>query len=252
MEKKIQEKLKQIEKEKGIEILFAVESGSRAWGFASPDSDYDIRFIYKNNLNYYLSLWEKPDVIEFMTDDDLDGSGWDLRKTIKLLAKSNAPLLEWLYSPLVYHENEAFATQMRMLAKDCFSPIACLHHYLGTTKNFMDVCQAEEVKLKSYFYALRTALAGKWIIEKNTFPPVDFMELLPIAPQNIQEKVMALMTIKANQDEKYLHPKEELITDFLLETIQFNQENAGGLGSGKKMSEEMDLFFREEIKNNLL
>lgn len=248
MEKKILEKLKQIEKEKGVKILFAVESGSRAWGFASPDSDYDIRFIYKHDLNHYLSLWEKPDVIEFMTEDDLDGSGWDLRKTVKLLAKSNAPLLEWLYSPVVYYENEAFANTMRNLAKDCFSPIVCLHHYLGTTKNFMDVCQAEEVKLKSYFYALRTALAGKWIIEKNTFPPVDFMELLPIAPPHIQEKVIELMAIKTNQNEKYLHPKEELITDFLLETVKFNQENASRLGSGKKVNEELDLFFSRMIK----
>ncbi|GEC80236.1 nucleotidyltransferase domain-containing protein [Flavobacterium aquatile] len=248
MKDKILEKLQQIEREKGVEILYAVESGSRAWGFASPDSDYDVRFIYKHDMNYYLSLWEQTDVIEFMTEDDLDGSGWDLRKTVRLLAKSNAPLLEWLFSPVVYFENEAFVTQMRRLAQDCFSPVACLHHYLGTTKNFMDVCQAEEVKLKSYFYALRTALAGKWIIENNSFPPVDFMELLPIAPQNIQEKVKELMTIKANQDEKYLHPKEVLITDFLMETVKFNQENAVGLGSGKKMSVELDGVFMGFIK----
>lgn len=233
---------------KRVEILYAVESGSRAWGFASPDSDYDIRFIYKHDLDYYLSLWEQSDVIEFMTEDDLDGSGWDLRKTVKLLAKSNAPLLEWLFSPVVYFENEAFVAEMRSLAKKCFSPIACLHHYLGTTKNFMEVCQAEEVKLKSYFYALRTALAGKWIIENNSFPPVDFMELLPIAPQSIQEKVKELMVIKANQDEKYLHPKEVLITDFLIETVKFNQENAVGLGSGKKMAMELDGVFRVLIK----
>jgi len=244
MDTKIQNKLKAIELEKGVEILYAVESGSRAWGFASPDSDYDIRFIYKHDLDYYLSLWEQTDVIEFMTDEDLDGSGWDLRKAMKLLAKSNAPLLEWIYSPVVYYENEAFMNQMRALAEDCFSPVACLHHYLGTSKNFMAVCEQEEVKLKSYFYALRTALAGKWTIENNTFPPVAFMELLPIVPQNIQEKVKELMSIKANQDESYLHPKEVLITDFLMETIAFNQENAVGLGSGKKMSEELDGVFR--------
>jgi len=252
MKNKILDKLKQLEKEKGVKILFAVESGSRAWGFASPDSDYDIRFIYKHEADYYLSLWEKPDVIEFMTEDDLDGSGWDLRKAVKLLAKSNAPLLEWLYSPVVYYVNEEFADAMRELANDCFSPIATLHHYLGTTKNFMEVCEQEEVKLKSYFYALRTALAGKWIIENNSFPPVDFMELLPIAPQNIQEKIKELMVIKASQDEKYLHPKETLITDFLLETVKFNQDNASKLGSGKKMSEELDLFFMKEIRNERL
>ncbi|OOV29084.1 nucleotidyltransferase [Flavobacterium sp. LM5] len=249
MKDKILHKLQQIEHEKGVTLLYAVESGSRAWGFASPDSDYDIRFIYRHDLDYYLSLWEQHDVIEFMTEDDLDGSGWDLRKTVQLLAKSNAPLLEWLYSPVVYYENETFATQMRALAKDCFSPIACLHHYLGTTKKFMAVCEQDEVKLKSYFYALRTALAGKWIIENISFPPVAFADLLPIAPQNIQDKIKELMQLKAHQDESYLHPKETLITDFLIETIQFNQENASKLRSGKKMSEELDGVFRNQLKN---
>lgn len=248
MKAKILEKLKQIEQEKGVEILFACESGSRAWGFASPDSDYDIRFIYKHDLDYYLSLWEQSDVIEFMTEDDLDGSGWDLRKTVKLLAKSNAPLLEWLYSPVVYYQDDAFLEQIRMLAKDSFSPIACLYHYLGTTKNFMDVCTAEEVKLKSYFYALRTALAGKWIIERNSFPPVAFAELLPIAPLLIQEKILDLQAIKANQDEKYLHPKEVMITEFLMEMVKFNEEGAKGLGSGKKIAEELDGVFINWVK----
>eukprot|EP01137_Pigoraptor_chileana_P033429 Opistho-2@24254 len=247
MEKKILEKLRQVEQDKNVQILYAVESGSRAWGFASPDSDYDIRFIYKHEQDYYLSLWEQTDVIEFMTEEDLDGSGWDLRKALKLLAKSNAPLLEWLYSPVVYYENEEVVMQLRTLAESCFSPIACLYHYLGTTKNFMEVCQAEEVKLKSYFYALRSALAGKWILEKNSFPPVAFAELLPIAPNDVQSKIHELLTIKANQDEGYLHPKETLITNFLMETIAFNQEHASGLNSGKKVAEEMDGFFKEII-----
>ncbi|OIV39731.1 nucleotidyltransferase domain-containing protein [Flavobacterium johnsoniae] len=248
MKEKILQKLKEIEIQKNVEILFAVESGSRAWGFASPDSDYDIRFIYKHKLEYYLSLWEKPDVIEFMTEDDLDGSGWDLRKSVRLLAKSNAPLIEWLFSPIVYFQNDDFVKQMQDLAVECFSPISVLHHYLGTTKNFMEVCEMEEVKLKSYFYALRTALCGKWIIENNTFPPVAFADLLPIAPENIQDTIIELQEIKANHDEKYLHPKETLITDFLLETIKFNQENASKLRSRKKLSEELDLFFRKMIK----
>lgn len=243
----IQDKLKATEKEKDIKILHAVESGSRAWGFASPDSDYDIRFIYKNNPEWYLSLWEKSDVIEFMTDQDLDGSGWDLAKTLKLLAKSNAPLIEWLNSPVFYYNNDVFLKQMRAFANDCFSPIATLHHYLGTTKNFMEVCDADNVKLKSYFYALRTALAGKWIIDNNSFPPVAFSELLPIAPEHIQEKILQLQEIKANQDEKYLHPKEELITDFLQQTIAYNQEKATGLSAGKKINKELDDFFKAEI-----
>lgn len=248
MKEKILDKLKEIEAQKGVKILYACESGSRAWGFASPDSDYDIRFIYKHDLDYYLSLWEKPDVIEFMTQDDLDGSGWDLRKAVKLLAKSNAPLLEWLYSPVVYYQDEAFVKQMQALATECFSPIASLHHYLGTTKNFMDACQAEEVKLKNYFYALRTALAGKWIIEKNSIPPVAFAELLSIAPLNVQEKVLELMEIKSAQNEKYMHKRENLIVDFLVETVRFNEKNAVRLKGGRKMGEELDGVFINLVK----
>ena len=248
MKETILNKLKAIELEKGVEILYVVESGSRAWGFASPDSDYDIRFIYKHDLDYYLSLWEQRDVIEFMTEEDLDGSGWDLRKTLKLLAKSNPALLEWLYSPVVYYENKEFVDKMRELANACFSPVTCAYHYIGITKSFMDACEQDYVKLKSYFYALRTVLSAKWIIEKDTIPPVDFMELLPIAPTAIQEKVAALMTIKANQDEKYLHPKERLITDFILETLALNEEHVKGLGNGKKMAVELDGVFRENLK----
>lgn len=248
MIRQILSKLEDIEKEKEITILHAVESGSRAWGFASPDSDYDIRFIYKHPSDWYVSLWEKEDVIEFMTKEDLDGSGWDLAKALKLLTKSNAPLIEWLFPPVVYIQNDPFLSQMQSFAKDCFSPIATMHHYLGTTKNFMEVCEMENVKLKSYFYALRSALAGKWIIENNTFPPVAFTELLPIAPTDIREKIIELQNIKAGKDEKYLHPKERIITNYLKETILFNQENASKLSSGKKMSKELDDFFRAEIR----
>jgi predicted nucleotidyltransferase len=248
MTAKIHQKLREITLEKGVELLAAVESGSRAWGFASPDSDYDIRFIYKHDLDYYLSLRQQTDTIEFMTKDDLDGSGWDLRKTLLLLAKSNASLLEWLFSPIVYFENEAVMNKMRELALDCFSPVACLHHYLGTTKNFMPLCLAEEVKLKSYFYALRSALAGKWIIENTTIPPVAFETLLPIAPPIIQEKVAFLMEIKKSQNENYWHPKDFEISDFLLQTIEFNQKESAGLKSGKKIGEELDDFFINLIR----
>jgi predicted nucleotidyltransferase len=241
-------KLQATEEEKHIKVLHAVESGSRAWGFASPDSDYDIRFIYKHEPDYYLSLWEKPDVIEFMTAEDLDGSGWDLSKALKLLAKSNAPLIEWLHSPVVYYQDNDFLRQMQYLADQCFSPIATLHHYLGTTKNFIEVCEAENVKLKSYFYALRSALAGKWIINNNSFPPVAFADLLPEAPAIIKDKILQLQEIKAGQDEKYLHPKEDLITDFLIETIQYNQQHATTLPAGKKVNNLLEDFFREEIK----
>ena len=249
MKELILKKIKEIELQKGVEILYAVESGSRAWGFASPDSDYDIRFIYKHDLNYYLSIWEQTDVIEFMTEEDLDGSGWDLRKALLLLAKSNAPFLEWIYSPIVYFENKSFIDELRIVANECFSPVSCMYHYIGTTKNFLEVCEKEQVKLKSYFYALRTVLAGQWIVTMNSFPPVAFMELLDIASKNIKEKVIMLMDIKASQDESYLHPKEEIITNFIKETLTFNIENATSLANSKRDNFKLDEIFKKIILN---
>ncbi|MVO09121.1 nucleotidyltransferase domain-containing protein [Flavobacterium sp. TP390] len=249
MKELILKKIREIELEKGVEILYAVESGSRAWGFASPDSDYDIRFIYKHDLNYYLSIWEKTDVIEFMTDEDLDGSGWDIRKALLLLAKSNAPFLEWIYSPIVYFENKDFIDELRKVANECFSPVSCMYHYIGTTKNFLEVCEKEQVKLKSYFYALRTVLSGMWIVKMNSFPPVAFMELLDIAPKKIKEKVITLMDIKASQDESYLHPKEEIITNFIKETLTFNIENATSLANSKRDNFKLDEIFKKIILN---
>ena len=183
-----------------------------------------------------------------MTTDNLDGSGWDVRKTVRLLAKSNAPLLEWLFSPVVYYENSEVIAPLRAMAKDCFSPIASIHHYIGTTKTFMPNCMKEHVKLKSYFYALRSTLAAQWILEHDSIPPVAFSDLVPLAPANLQDKIQELLTIKATQDETYLHPKESLITHFLESTLANQQERAKGLRSGMNRSEELDGMFRELIR----
>ena len=110
----IQEKLNQLEAEYGVQILLAVESGSRAWGFASPDSDYDVRFIFWHPKDWYLSVFEQRDVIELPVDAVLDISGWDIRKALRLLWKSNAALIEWLNSPIVYraHPKRKFLDEL--------------------------------------------------------------------------------------------------------------------------------------------
>jgi len=158
MKDRILEKLHEIEQEKAIEILFAVESGSRAWGFASPDSDYDIRFVYKQDLEAYLSLWEGKDTIEFMTEDDLDGSGWDLKKATTLLSKTNASFLGWLFSPEVYLDKGETLKEMKALAERNFNPIAGFQHYNSMNKGFYDQIDSDDLSIMSFFYAMRTAL----------------------------------------------------------------------------------------------
>ncbi|WP_027386223.1 nucleotidyltransferase domain-containing protein [Chryseobacterium gregarium] len=245
MTPKILEKLKETEEKRGIEILLAVESGSRAWGFASPDSDYDIRFIYRHEKDWYLSPWDKDETIEFMTEDDLDGSGWDLRKTFHLLLKSNAALLSWFYSPIVYVKNETFYELFKPLAEACFSPIAVSYHYLSMSKKYLEACRHDEVKLKSYFYCLRTALTGRWILDKGTVPPVLFSELLVLTDDFTRSKIEHLIALKATRGESYFHPNDWELFGFLEEMIKENEERAKSLKGGNADKSEMERVFRE-------
>lgn len=168
-----------VEREHAVRLLFAAESGSRAWGFASPDSDYDVRFVYVHARDWYLRLGEPRDVIEQMLPDDLDVSGWDLRKALRLFARSNIALYEWLGSPIVYREDPAFAVPARELIARHFQPAAALHHYLGTARTtFHEHLSGETVRLKKVFYFLRPILACRWIEQTRTQPPTAFAELV--------------------------------------------------------------------------
>ncbi|SFI48995.1 nucleotidyltransferase domain-containing protein [Halpernia frigidisoli] len=245
MKTKIIDKLESLEKEKNIKILLAIESGSRSWGFASPDSDYDIRFIYKNPTDWYLSPWEKKDTLEFMTEDDLDGSGWDLKKVFQLLLKSNVPLLEHLYSYIFYVKNDKFLELMKPLAKNAFSPISVVFHYLSMSKKYLESCNKNEVKLKDYFYCLRTTLACKWVIEKDSFPPVNFHEMLDLLQNEILEKVNKLLVLKSENGEKYYHPNDWELFDYLKNEIEIISEKAKSLSAGSFDKIEAEKVFVE-------
>src|ERR1700761_4393139 len=139
--------LRRVEEECGVRVLFACESGSRAWGFASSDSDYDVRFVYAQPRDHYLSIRERKDVIELPVNAVLDISGWDCRKALQLFLKSNAPLYEWLQSPIVYNEKSGFAAELRGLMTKYFSLRAGGHHYLSMGRNtFENDLQGGQVK----------------------------------------------------------------------------------------------------------
>ena len=129
IESKIKTKLQELELKHGIQILYAVESGSRLWGFESVDSDYDVRFIYVRPLQWYLSVRSRRDVIEFPISEDLDFSGWDMKKALYLLSKSNPPFLEWLNSHIIYKETDVVEKIKKMVAS-YFNPRATIFHYL--------------------------------------------------------------------------------------------------------------------------
>ena len=174
MEKLILSKLREIENKENVRILLAVESGSRAWGFASPDSDYDVRFIYVRNQEDYLRLEKVRDVIELPIDDVLDINGWDLQKTLRLLYKSNPTLFEWFSSPIVYMETE-FADKFRLIMQEYFLTKRSMYHYVSMAEgNYREFLKGDMVKAKKYFYVLRPILACRWILEKGTPPPMLF------------------------------------------------------------------------------
>lgn len=215
------EKLGEIERTKNIRILLAVESGSRAWGFASPDSDFDVRFIYVCQRNHYLKLGKIRDVIELPINDVLDINGWDLDKTLRLLHKSNPTLFEWFSSPIIYKETP-FAKEFRPIMNRYFSSKKGLYHYLSMAAgNYREYLRGDTVKAKKYFYVMRPILACRWILDHGTPPPMLFSELMEAElDPAVRPAVDRLLDIKMNAPEIKLIPRVEIINEYLDRSIE--------------------------------
>ncbi|MCR5733500.1 MAG: nucleotidyltransferase domain-containing protein [Lachnospiraceae bacterium] len=216
IQKEINDKLNEIEEKEGVYVLHAIESGSRAWGFASPDSDYDVRFVYMRSKEDYLRLDEPKDTIEWLLDEVLDINGWDLKKALKQFAKGNATLFEWSGSPIVYRTTGEW-DRIRKVSEEYFSEKAAIYHYYGTANNtFNEYLQGETVRYKKYFYALRPLLAAVYIEKYHAAPPVLFDELLKLdlAPK-LRKAVDELLEIKKRTTEKEENPQIPPIRDFI-------------------------------------
>lgn len=212
----------QVERDKSIHIRYACESGSRAWGFPSPDSDYDIRFIYLHPRDWYLAVNEGEDNVRIMPNSDsnrdLDGNGWDFRKFLRLMHASNASVFEWLNSPIVYLEDKPFTDGLRALSAQYFQPKKVMHHYLGIATGMLEKeFQEAQVKIKKYFYVLRPVLSAAWIAEHGTPPPVDFYELLPLVKGNlpVHQAIMNLLKQKETAMEGEKVQRVKVLDDFV-------------------------------------
>jgi uncharacterized protein len=197
----IQHALDQVAHEHDVRILLAVESGSRAWGFPSRDSDWDVRFIYVRPLAAYLSLSPVADVIEVPLCNDLDLSGWDLRKALGLAVKSNAVVLEWLGSPIVYRHDEAAVAAIAGLARGSAHLPALAYHYDRLARRHWVPVAAGPVRLKSLCYALRPALALHWMRTHGTPPPMDVPALMAGQVSPLRVEVDALCRAKHDATE---------------------------------------------------
>ena len=221
IEQEIQDKLNEIELREGVRVLHAVESGSRAWGFASPDSDYDVRFIYVRAGEDYLRLNEPRDVIEVQLDEVLDINGWDLKKTLKQFFKGNATLFEWSGSPVVYRTTKEW-DEIRKMSGAYFSEKAAIYHYYGTANNTYHTYLTDElVKYKKYFYALRPLLAAWYIERYHEAPPVLFDDLLKLEMEpELRAAIDELLEKKKITAEKDLNPQIPVIRQFIEDELK--------------------------------
>ncbi len=220
---RIEAKLDAIVDRHGAKILLAVESGSRAWRFPSTDSDYDVRFIYVRPTEAYLSVQAMRDVIDEPIEDELDVGGWDLRKALQQVARSNPVIQEWLTSPIWYRGDPTFAAGLRDLVAATAELPAYLYHYDGLARRSLAAITeaGDRVRLKSYCYALRPIFALHWIRAFGTLPPMalpDLMTPFPL-PAELSATIERLIVAKAAATEREEIARQPILDDFITSAL---------------------------------
>ena len=250
MRELILEKLKEIEERENVKILHCIESGSRAWGFASPDSDYDVRFIYVRPKEFYLRLDKTRDVIEWQLDDTLDINGWDIDKTLTLLHSSNPTLFEWNSSPIVYKTTDEWGKISEVINR-YFVAKSGIYHYLSTAnRNYKEFLLGDMVKYKKYFYVLRPILACKWILAEGTPPPMEFHILMgKYLDEELKPDVEKLLDLKMNSPEIAVGKRFDCVNEYIDNAISELDAIVSTLPSDKIESwDELNSLFWEMLK----
>lgn len=247
------EKLREIEAQENVRILFAIESGSRAWGFPSPDSDYDARYVYVRPKEWYLSITPGRDVLELPIDDLLDINGWDIKKALGLLMKPNPVMLEWLSSPIRYIWDEDLCAKLNTFAQKTTYGTACAYHYLslGSRQWKTYVEGRDEINLKKYFYIVRPALCLRWLrMHPTQIPPMNFQALLAGVDldAHMHEELFRLLALKSKSKEMGLGPRTPLIDDFIQREFALVEETLPSLKAKRpRLLEEANDLFREIV-----
>lgn len=254
MNEQIQDILDRIERREGVTILFACESGSRSWGIASPDSDWDLRFIYARPIEGYLTLWPGADTIQRLEkheDAEIDAAGWDVRKALYLASKSNPSLLEWLASEIVYREHRSFVEPLRD-AMAAFSPRALMHHYVGMAERQYGTYWRNDnpVPFKKYLYAVRPLLCVLWMRANDyAMPPMDFEELLAGTPldKRYRGEMQHLLELKRQSSETGGAGRLPRLDSFIVKMIGSGHDLANEAPPREPDFRRLDQLFRETV-----
>lgn len=249
----IMRKLKETESNYNVKIPLAIESGSRGWGFASPDSDYDCRFVYVHPKDWYLSILDKKDFIEYAADAVFDLNEWDLKKVLTHIMKSNAVMFEWLSSNDIYIKNEAVVKQLQGLADIFFNPLAVSYHYLSIAKNKLAEIQAEaDAKLKKYFYVLRPVANLQFIRQHSKMPYMEYDRTLSEIelPAGIAASIREMKEVKLQSDESFRIPRNTRLIEYVQNEIEFYTEHLKEIKFQKPREYEMvDAVFKNIIED---
>lgn len=252
VKEEILSRIEKAEKEHGVRVLYAVESGSRAWGFESPNSDYDVRFIYAHPKDWYVAvdLENKRDVIEYPIVDEIDINGWDIRKALKLFSKSNPAFVEWLQSPIVYIERGNFAQEARELLPKVYSVEKGICHYRSMAKtNYRGYLREDLVPIKKYFYVLRPLLSIMWLERYRESAPIEFEKLRKMVSDrtDLDSQISELLERKKRSLEKELAPPITELNHFIESELQRLESFAESPDKGGQIMNDLNSLFHETL-----
>lgn len=250
----VRQRLRRAVEEHEVKVLLAVESGSRAWGFASPNSDYDARLIYVNKPDWYLSvgLEEQRDVIEYPIIDEMDINGWDLRKALRLFWKSNPGFVEWVQSTIVYERSGSFHERAKALLPEVYSVESGIYHYRSMAKtNYRGYLQGPQVPLKKYFYVLRPLLSVRWLEQFGKPAPIEFEKLRVVIDRELalQQAIDDLLMLKRASPEMGLSPQIAPIQQFVERELQRLESIKPQRGDRKEVEPLLSDLFRSVLKD---
>lgn len=239
----------------GIRIGFAIESGSRAWGFPSPDSDYDCRFVYIRPVEHHLSLVSMRDVIEFPIVGDIDTGGWDLRKALRLALKGNAVVVEWLKSPIAYEEEAGFRARLGALLDLIMMPEKVAGHYIGLMRQHFQSQGEGTIKLKKLLYAVRPAIALEWMRQRSfrALPPMNMLECLDAisTASDLRTAILDLVHVKKQTREMGEGLPPALVQSFLQSSFERYSETLPEFDRNadrdKRAQHLADKFYVQEV-----
>jgi len=248
----ILQKLRDTEQNYQVKIPLAIESGSRGWGFAAHNADYDCRFIYVHTKDWYLSILNKKDYIECASDAVFDVNGWDLKKVLTHIIKSNAVMFEWLSSNEIYIKDDTVVKLLQNLSDTFFNPIATSYHYLNTAKNKLtEILYADNAKIKKYFYALRPLTNLQYIHQYGKMPPMEYEKTLSAieAPAEIVTAIKELIEEKRQANEHDLIPRNKQLVSYIKNEVELFTERLKVMQFEKcRDYEAVDTVFRNIIE----